>query len=238
MKVVQFTDTLRSGGKERQIVELIKGLVAEPGIACELIVMSDDIHYTYLDKPSIPVHQLQRKSKKDPTIFFKLYRLLKQIQPDILQSWNSMCSIYALPAVKLLGIKFVNGFLRNAPSSISIKNKNWLRCKVTFPFSDAIVANSMAGLDSYQVPSSKAFYVHNGFDISRIDNLPDSIEIRQKNGVETSKIVGMVASFSDKKDHGTFLSAAQTILAKRNDVTFLMVGDGENLESCKNKVLF
>ena len=113
-------------------------------------------------------------------IFFQLYKLLRQIQPDILHSWNSMCSIYALPVVKLLGIKFVNGYLRNAPPSTLIKKKDRLRSKITFPFSDAIVANSMAGLNSYQVPAYKAYYIHNGFDISRIDNLADPNEIRYK----------------------------------------------------------
>jgi len=237
MKVVQFTDALGPGGKERQLIELLKGLNAESGIDCELIVMADDIHYSYLDKLDIPLYILQRQSKKDPIIFLKLFKLLKQIQPDILHSWNSMCSIYALPVVKLLGIKFVNGFLRNAPPPISIKNKDWLRSKLTFPFSDAIVANSIAGLDAYHVPSRKAYYVHNGFDIARIANLPDSEEVRNRLGVETDKIVGMVAAFSDKKDHATLLSAAQIILSERNDVSFLMVGDGYNLETCRDKIL-
>ena len=46
----------------------------------------------------------------------------------------------------------------------------------------------------------------------------------------------MVATFSDNKDYETYISAAKMIFQKRNDVTFLAIGDGENLEKCKKMV--
>jgi glycosyltransferase involved in cell wall biosynthesis len=47
------------------------------------------------------------------------------------------------------------------------------------------------------------------------------------------KAVGMVAEFSDYKDYPTYLQAAGMILRKRNDVVFVAVGGGKNLEACK-----
>jgi glycosyltransferase involved in cell wall biosynthesis len=236
MRIVQFIDTLRSGGKERQLVELLKGLTKTPGIECELIVMSDSIHYAYLNELGVPIHSLLRRTKKDLTVFKRLYRLLKQIKPDILHSWSSMCSVYALPAIKLLNIKFINGFLRDAPPSLSISDKEWLRSKLTFPFSDAIVANSKAGLRAYDAPKKKSHYIYNGFDFNRITNLFAPETVKKKYRLTTKFIVGMVASFSDYKDYYTFADAALIIVSKRNDVTFLAIGDGINLESCKKKV--
>ena len=43
----------------------------------------------------------------------------------------------------------------------------------------------------------------------------------------------MVASFSYRKDYPTFVYAAQSILSKKNDVTFICIGDGDLLEYCK-----
>jgi glycosyltransferase involved in cell wall biosynthesis len=43
----------------------------------------------------------------------------------------------------------------------------------------------------------------------------------------------MVAEFSDRKDYVTYIKAAQMILQKRNDVLFVAVGAGKNLEACK-----
>ena len=241
MKVLHYIDSFRSGGKERQLLELLKGLSGVEDIESELIIMSENIHFlnkgNMLSDLNIRPRFLLRKTKKDFGIFFSLYRLCKEIRPDILHSWESMCSVYAMPITRLLGIKFINGFIRNAPQNIPFGNNIWLRTKITFPFSDAVVANSRAGLNSYRVPAHKAFLVHNGFDISRISNLPDSKEVRDRLGVGTNKVVGMVGTFSDYKDYDTFITAAQEILSRRNDVSFIMAGDGTNLQACKEKVL-
>ena len=66
-----------------------------------------------------------RKYKKDPFVFFRFYKLFKEIEPDIVHSWNSMCSVYAMPATWILGTTFVNNFLRDAPAMLNIKDKNW-----------------------------------------------------------------------------------------------------------------
>lgn len=236
MRIVQFIDTLRSGGKERQLVELLKGLADAPDVQCELIVMSDDIHYDYLGELDIRVHKLIRNRRRDLGIFLRLFSLLRQIKPDLLHSWNSMCSIYALPATKFLNIKFVNGFLRDAPPSLSFGKKEWLRSQLTFPFSDAIVANSQAGLRAYKAPSSKGHYVYNGYDANRSHDLIESDEIKTKYHIKTDQVIGMVASFTDNKDFQTFIDAAVLVLKEEKDVTFLAIGDGKSREDCMQSV--
>ena len=198
--------------------------------------MSHSVHYSYLNDLGIPVNYLVRKSKKDPLIFLKLYKLLKAIQPDLIHSWNSMCSIYALPLAKLLGIKFVNGFLRNVPPYFSITHPEWVRSRLSFPFSDAIVANTQAGLRAYKCPPHKSFYIHNGFDFSRLGNGDSNTAKRKQLGISTEFVVGMVASFSNRKDYFAFTDAAICILNTRRDVTFLGIGDGEFRESCIKRV--
>ena len=46
----------------------------------------------------------------------------------------------------------------------------------------------------------------------------------------------MVAEFSDYKDFPTFIRASQQVLAHRQDVVFVAVGGGKNLEVCKRMV--
>ena len=75
MKILYIIESLSAGGKERRLVELIKGLKDYPDIQCEFAIMSNDIHYKYVFKQDIRVHYLIRKWKKDPGIFFKLYKL-------------------------------------------------------------------------------------------------------------------------------------------------------------------
>jgi len=234
MKILHIIDTLRSGGKERQLVEALKYLSKQKNITCELIVMSGDVHYTYLDDLKIETHQFIRKYKKDPSIFFQFYQHFKNTKPDIIHCWNAMCSIYALPAAKLLKIKFVNNFLRNAPVNLSITER--VCAKLTFPFSDKIAANSCAGLKSYNVPLNKSVCMHNGFDFTRIEGLDSKDSTRKLFGINTPRVVGMVASFSEKKDYSTFVKAAHMVLEKRDDVTFIAVGDGQYFDDIKKQI--
>ena len=238
MKILHFTDSLRSGGKERQLIELLKGLSSgkDKDIVCELAVMSRDVHYTALNSLNVKVHYLIRNKKKDARSFLKLFKLCKEVKPDIIHTWNSMTSVYAMPIATIFGISLVNGMIRDAPSKLGLFGKEWIRSKLTFPFSDVIVSNSYAGLNSYKVTSRKGACIHNGFDSHRIKNLRDKETVRRKFSISTEKVVGMVASFSNNKDYETFISAAQMALKKRDDVTFLAIGDGEKLEKCKKLV--
>jgi glycosyltransferase involved in cell wall biosynthesis len=43
----------------------------------------------------------------------------------------------------------------------------------------------------------------------------------------------MVGALHDRKDYKTYILAAKYMLQKRNDVIFLIVGDGPNAEKCK-----
>jgi len=80
----------------------------------------------------------------------------------------------------------------------------------------------------------KSVCIHNGFIFERISNLDTSETVGKKFGITTEKVVGMVLAFSDNKDYSTFLLSAQSILMKRDDVTFVGVYDGQNLEKNVN----
>lgn len=237
MKILHFTDSLRGGGKERQLAELLKGLSSQKDIECQVAVMSSEIHYTAMSALNVKIHYLIRRNKKDPRIFLKLFRLSREFQPDIIHTWDSMTSVYAMPIAKILGINLVNGMIRDAPSKLKLFNKDGIRSKLTFPFSDIIVSNSYAGLNSYKAISKKSVCIHNGFDFHRTTNLLNKETVKRNFSISTEKVIGMVASFSNNKDYETFISAAQMALKKkRDDVTFLAVGDGEKLEKCKQLV--
>jgi len=224
MKIAIIIDTLRSGGKERRLVELIKGLYKDYNVSIELILLSKIIHYHEILELGINIHYLVRRWNKDPVIFHKFYRICKNSNPDIIQSWDSMSSVYSAPIARLLGVKFVNSMIYDAPIPLRIFSSKWLRSKITFPISNAITGNSKAGLLAYHATPSKSFLIYNGFDFQRLENLGNIENIKSKFNISTEKIVGMVASFSHHKDHLTFINAAKSILYKRNDVTFICIG--------------
>jgi glycosyltransferase involved in cell wall biosynthesis len=236
MRILFLIDSLRSGGKERRLVALLKGLKDYPDIQCEIAVMSENVHFKEVFDQGVKVHYLIRKWSKDPGILLKLNKLCKTYRPNILHTWGYLAAIYALPIVIWRNIKFVNGYITYA-YPIKSFSKLWYGSILTFPFSKVVLANSKAGLKAHNLePSDKNICITNGFDFSRLDNIIDEDLIKKQFGIKTKYVVGMIANFREAKDYPTYLQAAQKLLNKRKDVTFLCVGHGEYLEESKKLV--
>jgi glycosyltransferase involved in cell wall biosynthesis len=236
MRILHLTDSLGPGGKERQIVELLRGLFAHRDIK-SFVAVTDEQEVRYeIDCDHAQVIQLVRRGKRDLRLFKSLYELVSDLKIDVVHSWSSMCSIYAAPVARLCGTAFVNGFVRDAPPHITLWNKNYLMGKVTIPFSDIVVANSRAGLAAYHIPERKRLCIYNGFNPERVFNLGDEAELRNIVGITTPHVVGMVANFTPRKDYATFVEMACRICHLRDDVTFVAVGTGETLSQVRDSV--
>jgi len=233
MKILFFTDNLSAGGKERRLTELLKALRIKQDIEFELVTMSNDIHYKEILDLGINIHYIIRKSKNDSSVFSRFYKLCRNYRPDIVHCWDSMTAVYLVPACRLLNIKLINGMVFDAPFKQNLLNKYWLRAKLTFPFSDIVVANSKAGLLAYKAPENKSVVIYNGFDFARTENLISKDIVKKQLSSDSNYIIGMVASFSQKyKDYPTYFKAAQLLLRDRNDITFLAIGNGtDSVES-------
>jgi glycosyltransferase involved in cell wall biosynthesis len=155
-----------------------------------------------------------------------------------------MAMSYAWPLARLMGIKVINGTVRNAFSGNGLR---WHWHKLMLHLADARVANAKAGFATRGIPHDGPgnYVIHNGLDLERFESCDSHNS--EKPGVDANgrKIVAMVAAFSDYKDFSTFIRAAHEVLAHRRDVLFVAIGDGKNLESCKrmasgseNSILF
>lgn len=231
MRILFFINGIHPGGKERRMIELMKELKLRKGIDFELALMNREINYPEILKMDIKLHYLIRKSKKDLSIFRKFYKLCKEFRPDIIHCWDSMTAVYAIPACKLLNIKLMNGMVVDTPVIKNITNKNWLRARLTFPFSDVIVGNSKAGMKAYKAPLKKGLIIHNGYNFKRNEQLLDNKIIREQLDIHTEYIIGMVATFSEYKDYTTYYQAAKLLLTKRQDITFLAIGNNTDSPS-------
>jgi glycosyltransferase involved in cell wall biosynthesis len=236
MKILYFIDGLRAGGKERQLMELLKNLAQKEEFQLDVAVMNEDVHYKEIFDLDIEVHYLLRRSRRDLSVFYKLYKLSRILRPHIIHAWDSLTAVHAVPAARLLGIKFVNGFIRHAarPRPFS---KFWAVSKLSTMLSHRTVSNSMAGLEAHHLkPSKKNRCIVNGFNLERISGISTPEETRKRFAVSTPYVVGMVANFEDRKDYNSFLKAAERILEQRDDVSFIAVGDGKNFEKTKKQV--
>jgi len=229
MRVLFFINELACGGKERRLTELLKSLNQRKDCDFELATMSNTIYYREVLDLNIPIHYLIRRTKKDLSVYRMFYKLCQCYKPDIVHCWDSMTAVYSVPVCKLLNIKLVNGLIANSPEQQNILNKHWFRAKITFPFSDIIIGNSKAGLIAYRAPGNKSYVVNNGYNFERTTKIIEEDSIRNQLNINTRYIVGMVASNTIYKDYVTYFAAAQILLKRRRDITFLAIG--ENTDS-------
>ncbi|PIE67468.1 MAG: hypothetical protein CSA23_04275 [Deltaproteobacteria bacterium] len=236
IKILHIIDDLGSGGRERQLVELLKALDGDGRFLSNVLVMSKKMHYKQMVPSDTSVFVLERKRKKDLGFFIRLYRFIQKQGPDVVHTWSSMAAVYAAPLTRLLKVIFINGMVRSAHENMSITDERRVRGLLTIPLSDLVVSNTRAGLKAYRVPPKKGICIPNGFDPNRLGSLERKNSIRSKLGIWTNHVVGMVASFSDNKDYDAFINAAIHVLENRRDVTFLAIGEGKNRKKIMKKV--
>jgi glycosyltransferase involved in cell wall biosynthesis len=234
MKILMVVDSLGAGGKERQLVGLIQALKECQRSESILVVMSKNIHYAEVERSASAVHVLERRWKRDPTVWPRLSRIVKDVRPDIIHSWDPMTSFYCAPIALVHRIPLVIE-INDAPRVLKFTDKRKIIASLTFPLCRKIVANSYAGLHAYNIDGSRGCVIHNGFDFVRTQNLPDVKKMRGKFCITTPSVVGMVARFDTSKDYKTFFSAAKIVLGRRSDVTFLAIGDGPTFQQFRSE---
>ncbi len=226
MKILFFIGSLRSGGKERRLVELLSYLKNKGGYEMKLVLNYNDIAYQKFNALGIDVIVLEKeKGNKDFSLFAKFYCVCKEFKPDIIHTWGGMQSFYALPTKFLLNIPLVNSQIADVMGvERTSKFSNFIN-RVNFRFSDVICSNSFAGLKAYRQDKDKrAVVVYNGLDNNRFVGLANKNDIRQKYCISTLYAVVMTATYSKMKDWQRFVDIAIEVVGRRNDITFIGVG--------------
>jgi len=237
MRILFFLESLQSGGKERRAAELMSYLKEQGGFEIELVLTEEEIQYEYVRSAVTNITILKRKGfKYDPGIFLRFYKVCKRFNPDIIHTWGKMTTFYAIPAKILCGIPLVSNLIADTIKGYTKLSRYAFLLKTNIFFSDKVLSNSVAGLETYGINSSKSKVIYNGVRLSRFIDKFDNVAVRKEFGIKTKYVVVMVATFSEYKDYDLFINTAREISGKRDDVTFIAVGAGPDLERIKSRI--
>jgi glycosyltransferase involved in cell wall biosynthesis len=231
-KILFVIDSLRFGGAERQLVELIKGLDRTKFEIYLCCLVTDPGGYTNeLHKLGIKIKYFSRTFMFDIKPIIQISHYIKEMRIDLVHSFNCLGALFGVVAANLAGRKVVCSGIRDA------KDQSLMHAvykKIESVMADILVSNSVAGFTNRFKKNKQHFrVVYNGIDFNRFElNVRDTGNVKEELGVSGfSHIVGMVASLSDYKDHQTLFDAIPLVLSRFANTCFLLIGDGPKRES-------
>jgi glycosyltransferase involved in cell wall biosynthesis len=225
IKIIFFIGSLRAGGKERRLVELLSYLSSRGLYELLVIMTSHHIHYEKFHELNIRYHVIPKMwNRNDVSVFYKFYRIVQQYQPDIIHSWGKMQTLYCIPTVIKTKLPLINSQITGAPPSINKISLDYLIDRVNFKYSKTVLSNSKAGIEAFRPPLHKSRVIHNGVNLERFEGLPDVAAVKEKYNILTPYTVVMVASVSPNKNYRLFFDIAQVITKIRSDISFIGVG--------------
>jgi len=195
-----------------------------------------------IEELGIPVWALgMRSSAPNPLKLLKLVSLLREIKPDLVQTWMYHGDLLGGMAAWRAGKSPVIWGIHNTALSLGqSKVHTILTRKVCALLSGSvprkIVAVSQASAEVHKKMGycgEKMVLIPNGTDLDLFQPSLDAREqVRQELGLPLDiPLIGLVARWDPQKDHRNFLQAAARILSVRQDVRFVLCGNDINWEN-------
>jgi glycosyltransferase involved in cell wall biosynthesis len=236
MKIVHLSTGLNPGGAERQLRNLVTATNPQRFRHVIISMLDRGLVGDQLAADGFEVHALEMESGiPSPFAFPKLAKLLREIQPDILQCWMYHANLLGLLAGKLVGVPAIIWGIRTSnPQYQSPRSLTGLVVKVCSWFSshlNCVIVNSKNGRARHRrwgYCDAKLRVIPNGFDVSEFKPDPEARRaVRAELGVGESEIlIGMIARFLEVKDHATFFAAARILRQREARGRFLLAGQG------------
>lgn len=239
-KVLHIITGLGDGGAEGVLSRLC---IAEESNKHIVISLLDEGKYGYiLKKKGIPVFCLKMSESLPNLLFapYRLYRLLKKSQPDVVQTWMYHADLLGGLVAKLAGIKNVFWGIRHSTLEFGHSSLS------------TILAARLCALLSYVVPvrvvccaeSAKIVHAQMGYKKSKLVVIPNGYDFNKfkkdeklrhhfragHNMAKNVTLLGMVGRYNSQKGHDVFIRALGLI---KDDIEFncCLVGRGMDLNN-------
>jgi glycosyltransferase involved in cell wall biosynthesis len=200
-----------------------------------------------LANAEVPVYSLHmRRGVPSPMAAARLFRIVRRVRPQILQSWMYHADLLGLLVGKLAGVPAIAWNLRC--SSLDMAHYRLMSSvvrRVLVPLSrvpEIILANSYSGIRFHEqlgyLPK-QWLYVSNLLDVADFrPSVKARKEIRRELRLSPdTRLIGLIARFHPIKDHGTFIAAASILANEDASVHFVLAGIGVDYDNAHLKRL-
>jgi glycosyltransferase involved in cell wall biosynthesis len=152
-----------------------------------------------------------------------LYRLIREINPDVIQTWMYHSDLIGNVMARLAGKKAVIWGLHNSnldPAKTALTTRLTARaCAMLSNLPQKIISCSEEGVRVHTAlgyQQQKMVVVPNGYDVSEFSpRLDDRIELRRQWQIaENTTLFGMVARWDPQKDHANLIAALANLKSR------------------------
>jgi len=236
MKIMFLTRSLNYGGAERQLVVLATGLQRRGHDISVAVFYPNGPLQDDLEQAGVHVHVMEKRHRWDLAGFmFRLYRTVKEQDPDIVHGYLYVPNIFTIILKVLVrrlkiiwGVRACN--MDMSQYDWTVRMIFWLSSRLS-RYADNIIVNSSSGMNfhvSKGYPDNKIEFIANGIDTNKFQS---DVFLREKlrkewNISEGVIVIGIVARLDPMKNYETFIEAANIMASQRTDICFVCVGDG------------
>tara|TARA_B110000037_G_scaffold200849_1_gene241741 strand:+ start:1825 stop:2931 length:1107 start_codon:yes stop_codon:yes gene_type:complete len=237
MRIIHIASAMSWRGGEQQIIYLAKYQLlngSEPFILCSTGSVLEQQCKVF----NIP-HATSRKPSGFAISFARtLHKITTKTQPDLIHIHDSHAHSAALTACRLFGLKRPLILSRRIDSPIRKSIYSQKKYNSNYINRIACVSHAIkAVIEPTITDHSKICVVHSGVDLSRFDKCTRSNKLHQEFNLDsTIKLVGNTSALADHKDYNTFLNVAVETLKKRDDIAFIIIGEGKDRTMIENRI--
>ncbi|ENW25304.1 hypothetical protein F925_00638 [Acinetobacter lwoffii NCTC 5866 = CIP 64.10 = NIPH 512] len=234
-KVLHIIIGLNVGGAELMLKRLVLHSQQKGEYQHEVISLTDlGVVGADLRKQGVPVYTLGMTSVfKLPIIFFKLKSIIKQINPDVVQTWMYHADFLGGLAAKQAGIDNIIWGIRTTDvaqgaSRLTVLLRS-LCAKLSYRIPRKIVCAAHLSKDLHEkvgYDATKMIVIPNGFELDKlVATEADRRELRQElNLSDTDIVIGSVGRFNEVKNQRLFVEVAALLVKDFPHLKFMMVG--------------
>lgn len=248
-KILHIIIGLNVGGAELMLQRLVLNSSKKEQFEHCVISLTDlGVIGPKLQEQGIKVYSLGMNSLSSlPLTLLKLGRLIKKINPDVVQTWMYHADLLGGLAAKSLGIKKIIWGIRNTDIRLdhNIAKKTFYKtCSYlshTIPNKIVCVANQAKLFHArFGYDESKLLVIPNGFDIVKFaPNQSQRRTLRSRLGIEQDDIViGNIGRYLPIKNQVNFIKACISLLSEGYTFNVLLAGREVDLDNPEISVLF
>ena len=235
LRIVYLITGLNGGGAETMLFHLLRGLDRGRFEPVVISLMDHGKLGAAIEALGVPVHTIGlREGRPTPGAFFRLVKLTRAAQPDVIQGWMYHSNL-AAQLVRLFVRARVCWCIQNSFHSFAAE-KPLTRLVVRLlarlsRFAAKIVFVSHASRAQHEqlgFAHDRGCVIPNGADPALFQPSAAARQsVREELGLAPdAPLIGLIGRYHPQKDHATFLRAAALLARSRPDVHFVLAGAG------------